>query len=118
MISSREEAMSVLNKWKSESRFIQLMFNGAAGIGTSAAMSVFGCILEVSDKKLIVSVGKPPSPLTMSIEFPDESVFLYGDFREAATPQERAALSHKFVCSLVVNFPSGERCLFAELILE
>ena len=111
MISSREEAMSVLNKWKSESRLIQLLFNGAA-------ISVFGFILEVSNKKVIVSVGKPPSPLAMSIEFPDEAVFLYGDFREAATPEEQAALSRKFVCSLVINFPSGDRCLFAELILE
>ncbi len=118
MISSRDEAMLVLNKWKSDSLLIQLVFNGAAGIGTGASMCVFGFILEVSNEKVLVSVGKPPSSLTMSIKFPDGVVFGYGDFREAATPEEQAVLSRKYVCALAIDFPSGDRCLFAELISE
>jgi hypothetical protein len=117
MITSVEEAMGVLNKWKNDPREIQVVFTGAGEDGVpppeKAVACFWGFVKSVLPARVSV-VSRMDPFFSISIELTGAR-FTYGDPREASTLQERDYLASKYVCSLAIVLPTGGRCVLAEL---
>ena len=102
MISSAEDAIRLLNKWKAESALIRVIFS-TTGVG----LNLVGIIAEVTDGRVRV--------LGDACEFFFDlagATFAYAEPREAPDPSRSSA---EYVCTLEAVLPSGDRCLFAEV---
>ena len=111
MISSREETMFLLNRWKSESRLIQLVFNAASGIGT-ATMSVFGFIVDVSSNSMTVSVGNEKD-VKLSIGLQD-AILNIGSY-EIAPEEIKKKIAEKYESYLAIRLPSNAVFFLADI---
>jgi hypothetical protein len=110
MISSREDALSLLNKWKSEGSMISVLFVGTA---EEDQARLWGFVTEVTEDSATVSSAKDAF-FSLSVRLVGDN-FTYGDPRDALTREQQLALEAKYVCAFSYQLPSGGRCFFAEL---
>jgi hypothetical protein len=110
MISSREDALLLLNKWKSDACVISFAFIGVEPLDR---VYLWGFVTTVSEDSATISSAKD-GLFSVSIMLLGNS-FSYGDPREASTPKERINLETKYICGFAYKLPTGGQCLFAEL---
>jgi hypothetical protein len=103
MISSGEEALQLLAKWKNDGHPLFIDFTGKG-----VAISFDGKLSEISSNGLRAS-GKGVK-LEMSLI---GASFEYSEPREAET-DIREAWESRVVCCLAISLPSGDLCVLCE----
>jgi hypothetical protein len=104
LISSTEDALRLLTKWKNDEHPLLVDFSGKG-----FAFSCKGKVSEVSSDTLRIS-GKT-TKLEISL---DSASFVYSEPREAP-PDVKVEWELKVICCLVTSLPSGEECYMYEL---
>jgi hypothetical protein len=106
MRSSAEDAIRLLNKWKSELASLRILFT------TSGCELKFdGRILAVQDAMLLIE-GPRPCQLWFSI---NATTFEYTEPRETRPVKARISAEITYVCTLSIRQPDGGLCLLNEL---
>ena len=106
MISS-EDAHLLLNKWKTESALMCLVFATA-----EAGFSFMGRVIELSSDVIQFRGNSPERPEVL-LKLAGAR-FEYGDAREA--PESiRNSSQAKYAGALSIILPSGDRCFLIEL---
>lgn len=103
MISSADDALRLLNKWKAEESDIVAML-----VGPAFGFSFKGKILLIENS--CIQLRSLNSMLVLDFS---QAKFLYEEPREAPEPL-RKSMEKKYVCELTVVLPSGDRCGFFE----
>lgn len=104
MHSSLDEACQLLEKWKTESTVLHVVYAGNK-VGVNSA-----CVVrELTPTEM--SLGWETGELILSLA---EASFDYEEPREAP-PAIKSKSEAKFICCLTVSLSSGDRCGLYEL---
>jgi len=97
MFSSREEALALLDKWKSEGSLVTALF------GCEVRFSVTGKFLLVSSDAVYLVSDAGESAGTVFLPFVRAVAFEYVDAREASGPHRKSVQS-QIICGLRISF--------------
>lgn len=106
MRSSEEDAIRLLNKWKSELASLRVFFTAEG-----CELKFEGRIIAVQDGLLLIE-GPRPCQLWLSIS---DALFEYSEPREARPGKVRISAELIFVCTLSIRHQGGSLCLVNEL---
>jgi hypothetical protein len=106
MHSSEEEAIGLLNKWKTELASLRVLFTTEG-----CEMKFDGHIIALQDGMLFIE-GPRPCQFWISIA---AASFEYREPRETRPVRARISAEIAFVCTLSIRTVGGGECLLKEL---
>jgi hypothetical protein len=110
MNSSREDAVALFSKWKSEATPLIGIFS-SAGVGFRFG----GFIVDFTPEQILV--GHFSAAYEFSVRLDLATGFDYQDTREAPDELRESSLA-QYVCCLTVLLPEDNHCRFYEVLKE